>query len=97
MTVDVPPARLPVGRVTATGHGNRIGLGVMLGGVFVTVMDNSIVHVAIPSIRTTIGATFGEAALVVAGNNFGVITGAGSATSSASDGCSWPKMSRPSH
>jgi EmrB/QacA subfamily drug resistance transporter len=45
----------------------------------VTVMDNSIVNVAIPSIRTTLGATFAEAELVVAGYTFifaiGMITG----------------------
>jgi len=79
MTIDVPPARLPVRRVRATGYCGRIGLGVMLAGVFVTVMDNSIVNVAIPSIRTTLGATFAEAELVVAGYTFifaiGMITG----------------------
>jgi EmrB/QacA subfamily drug resistance transporter len=51
----------------------------MLAGIFVTVMDNSIVNVAIPSIRTTLGATFAEAELVVAGYTFifaiGMITG----------------------
>jgi MFS family permease len=73
------PARLAVRRVRTTGYGSRIGLGAMLAGVFVTVMDNSIVNVAIPSIRTTPGATFAEAELVVAGYNFtfaiGLITG----------------------
>jgi EmrB/QacA subfamily drug resistance transporter len=69
MTIDVP-VRLPVRRVGTTGYGNQIGLGVMLAGVFVTVLDNSIVNIAIPSIRTTIGATFAEAELVVAGYNF---------------------------
>jgi MFS family permease len=51
----------------------------MLAGVFVTVMDGAIVNVAIPSIRTTLGATFAEAELVVAGYIFifaiGMITG----------------------
>lgn len=42
----------------------------MLTGIFVTVMDGSIVNVAIPSIRTTLGATFAEAELVVAGYIF---------------------------
>src|ERR1700730_14488332 len=73
------PARSLVGPVRAAGYGNRIGLGVMLAGVFVTVMDNSIVNVAIPGIRTTLGATFAEAELVVAGYTFifaiGMITG----------------------
>ena len=78
MSLDVP-ARSLVGPARATGYGNRIALGVMLAGIFVTVMDNSIVNVAIPSIRTTLGATFGEAELVVAGYTFtfaiGLITG----------------------
>src|SRR6202045_5128403 len=78
MNVDVP-FRLPVRRAGATGYGNRISLAVMLAGIFVTVMDNSIVNVAIPSIRTTLGATFAEAELVVAGYSFtfaiGLITG----------------------
>ena len=78
MSLDVP-ARLPVRRDRATGYRKRIGLGVMLAGVFVTVMDDSIVNVAIPSIRTTLGATFAEAELVVAGYTFmfaiGMITG----------------------
>ena len=63
----------------ATGYSSRIALSVMLTGIFVTVMDGSIVNVAIPSIRTTLGATFAEAELVVAGYIFvfaiGMITG----------------------
>jgi EmrB/QacA subfamily drug resistance transporter len=63
----------------AAGYRNRIALGVMLTGIFVTVMDGSIVNVAIPSIRTTLGATFAEAELVMAGYIFvfaiGMITG----------------------
>jgi MFS family permease len=51
----------------------------MLTGIFVTIMDNSIVNVAIPSIRSTLGANFAEAELVVAGYAFtfavGLITG----------------------
>ena len=42
----------------------------MLVGIFVTVMGAAIVNVAIPSIRTTLSATFAEAELVVAGNGF---------------------------
>jgi MFS family permease len=57
-------------RDRAAGYRSRIALGVMLTGVFVTVMDGSIVNVAIPSIRTTLGATFAEAELVVAGYIF---------------------------
>lgn len=78
MSISVP-ARAPVRRVRSTGYGNRIGLAVMLAGIFVTVMDNSIVNVAIPSIRSTLGATFAEAELVVASYTFafavGLITG----------------------
>jgi EmrB/QacA subfamily drug resistance transporter len=78
MSLDVP-VRLPVGRIIATRHRNRISLAVMLAGIFVTVMDGAIVNVAIPSIRTTLGATFAEAELVVAGYIFtfaiGMITG----------------------
>ena len=42
----------------------------MLAGIFVTIMDTSIVNVAIPSIRSTPGASFAEAELVVAGYAF---------------------------
>jgi MFS family permease len=94
------PAQAPVRRVGSTGYGSRIGLAVMLAGIFVTVMDNSIVNVAIPSIRSTLGATFAEAELVVASYTFafavGLIPVAGSAISSVSDGCFWP-VSPPSH
>jgi EmrB/QacA subfamily drug resistance transporter len=78
MGLDVP-VRSPATRPSAIGYRNRIALAVMLAGIFVTVMDNSIVNVAIPSIRTTLGATFAEAELVVAGYTFtfaiGLITG----------------------
>jgi EmrB/QacA subfamily drug resistance transporter len=78
MNLDIP-ARPLVIRPGATRYRNRIGLAVMLAGVFVTVMDGAIVNVAIPSIRTTLGATFAEAELVVAGYIFifaiGMITG----------------------
>ena len=63
-------ARSLVIRPAATRYRNHIGLAVMLAGVFVTVMDGAIVNVAIPSIRTTLGATFAEAELVVAGYIF---------------------------
>ena len=57
----------------------QAALIVMLTGIFVTIMDNSIVNVAIPSIRRTLGASFAEAELVVAGYAFtfavGLITG----------------------
>jgi Na+/melibiose symporter-like transporter len=57
----------------------QLALGVMLTGIFVTIMDTSIVNVAIPSIRSTLGASFAEAELVVAGYAFtfavGLITG----------------------
>jgi MFS family permease len=78
MSISVP-AQAPVRRVRSTGYGNRIGLAVMLAEIFMTVMDNSIVNVAIPSIRSTLGATFAEAELVVASYTFsfavGLITG----------------------
>jgi EmrB/QacA subfamily drug resistance transporter len=78
MSLSVPVRSAPR-RARAPEIGNRIGLAVMLAGVFVTVMDSAIVNVAIPSIRTTLGATFAEAELVVAGYIFifaiGMITG----------------------
>jgi MFS family permease len=73
------PARSHARRTITVRYGNHIGLAVMLAGAFVTVMDGAIVNVAIPSIRTTLGATFAEAELVVAGYIFifaiGMITG----------------------
>src|SRR5882757_4827599 len=78
MNLDVP-ARSFVMRRGATGYRNHIGLAVMLAGIFVTVMDGAIVNVAVPSLRTTLGATFAEAELVVVGYIFifaiGMITG----------------------
>src|ERR1700736_1812914 len=57
----------------------QVALSVMLTGIFVTIMDSSIVNVAIPSIRSTLGASFAEAELVFAGYAFtfaiGLITG----------------------
>ncbi|WP_395676847.1 MFS transporter [Inquilinus sp.] len=44
-----------------------LGLAVMLLGPFMTVMDVMIVNVAIPSIRLELGASYGQAELVVAG------------------------------
>src|SRR5277367_6308400 len=78
MNLDIPTRPL-VTRPAATRYRNRVGLAVMLAGIFVTVMDGAIVNVAIPSIRTTLGATFAEAELVVASYTFafavGLITG----------------------
>jgi MFS family permease len=44
-----------------------IGLGVLLTAVFVATLDNFIVFVAIPSIRSDLGATFAQAEFIVAG------------------------------
>jgi len=44
----------------------RVALAVVLSGIFVTVMDSSIVNVAIPTIRSTLHASFGEAELTSA-------------------------------
>ncbi|WP_426440365.1 MFS transporter [Bradyrhizobium genosp. P] len=44
-----------------------IGLAVLLTAVFVSVLDNFIVIVAIPSIRSDLGATFSQVEFVVAG------------------------------
>jgi MFS family permease len=56
-----------------------VALAVVLSGIFVTVMDNSIVNIAIPSIRSTLHASFGEAELTVASYalafSAGMITG----------------------
>jgi MFS family permease len=56
-----------------------VALAVILSGIFVTVMDSSIVNVAIPSIRSTLDASFGEAELTVASYalafSAGMITG----------------------
>jgi len=57
----------------------RVALAVVLSGIFVTIMDNSIVNVAIPVIRSTLHASFGEAELTVASYalafSAGMITG----------------------
>src|SRR3984957_1554072 len=78
MSFDAPARSFSI-RPRATGYRNHLGLAVMLAGSFVTVMDGAIVNVAIPSIRTTLGATFAEAELVIAGYIFvfaiGMITG----------------------
>jgi MFS family permease len=56
-----------------------VALAVILSGIFVTVMDSSIANVAIPSIRSTLHASFGEAELTVASYalafSAGMITG----------------------
>jgi EmrB/QacA subfamily drug resistance transporter len=56
-----------------------VALAVILSGIFVTVIDSSIVNVAIPSIRSTLRASFGEAELTVASYaltfSAGMITG----------------------
>ena len=44
-----------------------IGLAVLLTAIFVSVLDNFIVIVAIPSIRSDLGATFSQVEFVVAG------------------------------
>jgi MFS family permease len=57
----------------------RVALAVVLSGMFVTIMDSSIVNVAIPTIRSTLHASFGEAELTVASYalafSAGMITG----------------------
>jgi EmrB/QacA subfamily drug resistance transporter len=56
-----------------------VALAVVLSGIFVTVMDNSIVNIAIPAIRSTLHASFAEAELTVASYalafSAGMITG----------------------
>lgn len=54
---------------TAPAHQMRLWLNltVVLVGPFMTVMDMMIVNVAIPDIRRELGASFGEAELVIAG------------------------------
>jgi MFS family permease len=44
-----------------------IGLGVLLTAIFVAALDNFIVFVAIPSIRSDLGATVAQAEFIVAG------------------------------
>jgi MFS family permease len=52
-----------------------VALAVVLSGIFVTVMDSSIVNVAIPVIRSTLHASFGEAELTVASYALAFSTG----------------------
>jgi EmrB/QacA subfamily drug resistance transporter len=52
-----------------------VALAVVLSGIFVTVMDSSIVNVAIPTIRNTLHASFGEAELTVASYALAFSTG----------------------
>ena len=61
-----------MGKLTvSSGPANQarlwLNLSVVLIGPFMTVMDMMIVNVAIPDIRRELGASFGEAELVVAG------------------------------
>jgi MFS family permease len=76
----------------------RVALAVVLSGIFVTVMDSSIVNVAIPVIRSTLHASFGEAELTVAtyalAFSAGMITGDDLATSTASVVFSWWPLQR---
>src|ERR1700749_5314920 len=44
-----------------------VGLAVLLTAIFVATLDNFIVFVAIPSIRSDLGATFSQVEFVVAG------------------------------
>src|SRR2546423_6054838 len=44
-----------------------LGLGVVLCGAFLVMVGVSVVNLAIPAIRATLHATFGEIQLVVAG------------------------------
>jgi EmrB/QacA subfamily drug resistance transporter len=46
---------------------NRLGLVILLTGIFMTVLDVYIVNVAIPSIRQSLHATYGEVEFVIAG------------------------------
>jgi EmrB/QacA subfamily drug resistance transporter len=71
----------PSAVTTSAGFGGRrwVALAVVLSGIFVTVMDNSIVNIAIPAIRGTLHASFGEAEFTVASYalafSAGMITG----------------------
>jgi MFS family permease len=53
--------------LTSAAFRRWLGLVVLLTGSFVTSLDSFIVFVAVPSIRTSLGATFGETELIVAG------------------------------
>ena len=85
----------PSAEVASPGIGARrwVALAVVLSGIFVTVMDNSIVNIAIPSIRSTLHASFGEAELTVASYalafSAGMITGGRLGDSTASVVSSW--------
>jgi MFS family permease len=73
--------REPSAEVASKGIDARrwVALAVILSGIFVTIMDSSIVNVAIPTIRSTLNASFGEAELTVASYalafSAGMITG----------------------
>src|SRR6202022_1049338 len=66
----VLPRRTSVGRAIANRrlHGNRwISLAVILVGPFLGVIDFFIANIGIPSIRNSLGASFSEIELVIAG------------------------------
>ena len=64
-----PSLVIPSDLTTVDQHDPRrwIGLAVLLTAVFVSVLDNFIVFVAIPSIRSDLGATNSQVEFVVAG------------------------------
>ncbi|MGW0858284.1 MFS transporter [Streptomyces sp. NPDC002690] len=68
----LPPPALPPGN---PGVPHRLILPVVLAGVFITTLDFFIVNVAIPSLRTDIGASSAAVEWVVAG--FGLAYGVG--------------------
>jgi MFS family permease len=74
-------------------------LTVSLAAAFMTLLDVSIVNVALPSIKRDLGASAASVQWIVSGYSlaFGLVLGrpAGWATSSAGAGCSW-SPSRPS-
>jgi EmrB/QacA subfamily drug resistance transporter len=51
-------------------HRRWVGLAVLLVAIFVSSLDSFIVFVAVPNIRTDIGATFADTELIVAGYTF---------------------------
>src|ERR1700736_4646471 len=66
----VLPRRTSVGRAIANRrlHGNRwVALAIILVGPFLGVIDFFIANIGIPSIRTSLGASFSEIELVIAG------------------------------
>ena len=51
-------------------HRRWVGLAVLLVAIFVSSLDSFIVFVAVPNIRTDLGATFADTELIVAGYMF---------------------------